>query len=58
MEDNKRKKSTRTAPVTTELLARTLEHMAQTDPSKLNRDRKMQTARIFRERVKKRQSLH
>jgi hypothetical protein len=32
--------------------------VAQSDPSKLNRDRKMQTARIFRDRMKKRQSLH
>ena len=51
MEKNKPSKS---SPLVVELLAKTLEHQAQSEPSKLNRERMFKVAQVFREKMKER----
>ena len=45
-----KKKSKPSSPVAIELLARTLEHQAEGEPSKLNRERKLRDAQVLRQK--------
>jgi hypothetical protein len=41
-------KRSKSSPLVVDLLARTLEHQAKDEPSKLNRDRKLKDAQAYR----------
>ena len=49
-----RKKPKPSSPLVVELLARTMEHQAESEPSKLNRHGKLKAAQMFREKMKER----